>query len=69
VLRLTVVPVLQGIVPVIVKAPLKVEPAPVIVTDWPTVKIPGLAKITVATLLVREVPTTGAESNHRKAFN
>jgi hypothetical protein len=39
------------------------------VTVWPTVKIPGLAKTTLATLVAKDVPTTGAESNHRKAFN
>ena len=64
--KILAVPVLKGIVPVIVKVPLKVEPAPEMVTDSPTVNIPGLANITVATLETNAVPTTGAESNHRK---
>jgi hypothetical protein len=61
-----VVPVVQGIVPVIVYVPLYVAPAPLIVTDSPTVKIPGLATTTLATLEDKEVATTGAESNHKK---
>ena len=52
--------------PVIVYAPLKVEPAPAIVTDWPTANMPGLASITVATLDTKDVPTTGVLSNHKK---
>jgi hypothetical protein len=59
------VPVLHGSVAVIVNAPLKVEPAPEIVTDSPVVNIPGLANITVATLDTNAVPTTGTESNQR----
>jgi hypothetical protein len=57
--------VLNGSVAVIVYAPLNVEPAPVKVTDWPVVKIPGLANMTVATLDINAVPTTGTESNQR----
>ena len=64
--KILAVPVLKGIVPVIVYVPLKVEPAPATVTDWPVVKMPGLATITVATLDTKAVPTTGALSNHKK---
>jgi hypothetical protein len=45
--------------------PLKVEPHPLKVTDWPVVKIAGFAIITVATLFCKVVPTTGAEANHK----
>ena len=51
-----------------VKVPLKVEPEPAIVTDSPTLNMPGVASITVATLLANAVPATGAESNHKKPF-